>query len=123
MVCPESRRCKCGVGALKNKRLDGRPDFLKVGPILPCPSQNTCCNYAARNADLARLVAPAIMGYNAHPHAFEPQLDQVPVFHKSRVTQKIDEVNGDCEVAGNGPYRARPTGGNKPRKWPKAVPH
>ena len=78
-----SCRCKRGVVVLKNSRLDGRPDFLKVGPILPCPSQNTCRNNAARNANLARLVAPAIMGYNAHPHAFEPQYDQAPVTHKS----------------------------------------
>ena len=75
----------------------GRPDFFKAGPILPCPSQNTCrnigfcvisvCissssssssfrNYVARNANLARLVAPVIMGYNAHTHA-------LPVTHRS----------------------------------------
>ena len=78
-----SRRCKRGVGVLKNSRLDGSLDFPKVGPILPCLSQNTCRNYSARNANLARLVAPAIMGYNAHPHAFEPQLDQVPFTNES----------------------------------------
>ena len=78
-----SRRCKRGVGVLKNSRLDGSPDFLKVGPIFLRPWQNMFRNYAARNANLARLVAPAIIGYNAHPHAFERQLDQAPVTHKS----------------------------------------